>query len=170
MKRMHLRNGPPSLSYALIARSVWRIAVLASFCGCRRTEDEPSQPSEPPVQVAPREPICAPTAISCETDCVTLATNNSHCGSCGHKCSTDERCVDGQCKAMSCEESCNRRATICKSDPTMKPNDCSSAACLIACDVVPTPTGAAPPIKETPLPLFQPIKLLRDAGAQGSSK
>lgn len=42
---------------------------------------------------------CAPPAVACGSACAVLATDDSHCGACGNRCSTDETCTAGTCLA-----------------------------------------------------------------------
>jgi hypothetical protein len=47
---------------------------------------------------------CQPDTVQCNEACVLLESNKAHCGGCNLACAENQRCVDGQCRQLSCSE------------------------------------------------------------------
>ncbi len=90
------------------------LAVALSFTGCSTT--------------APVAAECPTGLTRCAGQCVDLALDASHCGSCGLACGAGEACAQRQCLATSCE------ATACEPGKVCFEGQCSDRACIgVAC-------------------------------------
>jgi hypothetical protein len=47
---------------------------------------------------------CQPDSLQCGNSCVLLESDKNHCGSCNQACPPNQRCVEGQCREVHCEE------------------------------------------------------------------
>lgn len=64
-----------------------------------RTSQRPSYPCTLPSGVT-----CQASETCCGSACVTVATNPSHCGRCGHICSVKRECCSGKCRRLATDE------------------------------------------------------------------
>lgn len=68
-------------------------------CGEEKTEE-------------PEENTCSPSLVNCNGTCVDLTTDINNCGSCGVECSSEQSCINGQCKLCT-DEVCNGEDDDC---------------------------------------------------------
>lgn len=89
--------------------------LLALFAGC-------SQPVVPSAVDAGMP--CAAGQTDCAGACVSLASDDRHCGACGTSCGATESCAGASCRADDCAD------TDCASDQVCVSGRCIAKACV----------------------------------------
>ena len=92
--------------------------------------------------VVPSAPVCPVGQVLCGSECVSLESNNSHCGQCNNACTGRSLCVNGQCACETGYQLCGNLCANLQTDPNncgacgqvcVAPQVCSLGGCSDSC-------------------------------------